>query len=57
VIELRNVDGQIRIACKARYHDDRDPPIEPYDPYGPGVAVTDDAIDDCGHVTDDERHR
>jgi hypothetical protein len=57
VIELRNVDGQIRIARKARYHDDWDPPIEPYDRYGPGVVVTDDAIDDCGHVTDDERHR
>jgi hypothetical protein len=34
-----------------------DPPIKPYDPYGPGVVVTDDAIDDCGRVTDHERHR
>jgi hypothetical protein len=40
VIELRNVDGQIRIARKARYHDDWDPPIESYAVYDPGTVHT-----------------
>ena len=57
VIEIRNVGGQIRVARKARYHDEWDPPIEPYDPYGPGEVITDDAIDDGGRVTNDARHR
>jgi hypothetical protein len=45
VIELRSVDGQVRVARKARYHDEWDPPIEPYDPYGPGeeASIIDDA--------------
>jgi hypothetical protein len=34
VIELRNVDGQIRVARKIRHHDEWDPPIEPYVPMG-----------------------
>ncbi len=36
VIEIRNVDGQIRVARKERRHDEWDQPVEPYDPYGPG---------------------
>jgi hypothetical protein len=45
VIEIRNVDGQIRVARKQRQHDEWDPPLAPYDPYGPGeaeVVVTDE---------------
>jgi hypothetical protein len=36
VIEIRNVDGQIRVARKERRQDEWDQPVEPYDPYGPG---------------------
>jgi hypothetical protein len=34
VLEIRNVDGRLHIARKVRYHDEWDPKIEPYDPYG-----------------------
>jgi hypothetical protein len=50
VLEIRNVDGRLRVASKERRPDEWDPPIEPYDPYGPGEGVTrndsDEAIDD-----------
>jgi hypothetical protein len=50
VLELRNVDGRLHVARKERRPDEWDPPIEPYDPYGPGEGVTrndsDEAIDD-----------
>ncbi len=36
VIEIRNVEGRLHVARKTRHHDDWDPPIAPYDPYGPG---------------------
>jgi hypothetical protein len=39
VLEVRNVDGRLQIARKERRHDEWDPPIEPYDPYGPGEAA------------------
>jgi hypothetical protein len=45
VLEVRNAtgDGRLHIARKEKRHDDWDPPIVPYDPYGPGV--TGNAID------------
>jgi hypothetical protein len=46
VLEVRNVDGQPRVARKAKHHDEWDPPIEPYDPYGPGEVVIADADDE-----------
>jgi hypothetical protein len=46
VLEVRNVDGQVRVARKAKHHDDRDPPIEPYEPYGPGEVVSADVSDE-----------
>jgi len=53
VLEVRNVDGRLHVARKARKPDEWDPPIAPYDPYGPGQPVTDDTtiIEDA--VTDD----
>jgi hypothetical protein len=36
VLELRNMEGQIRIARKTREPDDHDVPTPIYDPYGPG---------------------
>jgi hypothetical protein len=42
VIEIRNVDGSLHIARKAKYHDEWDPPVPEYDPYGPGQPVIDD---------------
>ena len=50
VLEVRNVDGRLYVARKQRFPNDWDPPIELYDPYGPGEGVTrdvsDEAIDD-----------
>ena len=53
VLEVRNVDGRLDVARKEHHHDEWDPPIAPYDPYGPGQPVTDDTtiIEDA--VTDD----
>ncbi len=34
VLELRNFEGRLHVSRKERHHDDWDPPIEPYDPYG-----------------------
>jgi len=39
VLEVRNVDGRLHVARKARYHDEWDPPVEPYDCYGPGNEI------------------
>jgi len=39
VLEVRNVEGRLHIARKGRHPDEWDPPIEPYDPYGPGQQV------------------
>jgi hypothetical protein len=39
VLEIRNVDGRLHVARKARHHDEWDPPIEPYDPYGPDNGI------------------
>jgi hypothetical protein len=40
VLEVRNAtgDSRLHIARKVKRHDDWDPPIAPYDPYGPGVT-------------------
>ena len=38
---MRNVDDRLHVARKGRYHDEWDPPYEPYDPYGPGLAEGD----------------
>jgi hypothetical protein len=50
VLEARNVDDRLHIARGARKPDERDAPIECYDPYGPGPSVSayagDEAIDD-----------
>ena len=32
VLEVRTIDGQLRLARKERFHDDGDLPVEPYDP-------------------------
>jgi hypothetical protein len=42
-LEVRNVDGRLHVARKERRHDEWDPPIAPYDPYGPG-DVSDDEL-------------
>ena len=42
VLEVRNVDGRLHIARKERRHDEWDPPIEPYDPYGPDNGIVED---------------
>jgi hypothetical protein len=52
--------ARFRIARKARYHDDWTRRSSPHDPYGPGVVVTDDAIETAAtspmtSVTDDAR--
>ncbi len=36
VLEVRNADGRLHVARKAKHPDEWDPPVEPYDPYGPG---------------------
>ena len=42
VLEVRNVEGRIHIARKERRHDEWDPPIPVYHPYGPGDEFIDD---------------
>ena len=46
VLEIRNVDGRLYVARKAKKPDEWDPPIPAYDPYGPGVTVSDHDIED-----------
>jgi hypothetical protein len=36
VLEVRNVDGRLHVARKAKKADEWDPPIELYDPINPG---------------------
>ena len=45
VLEVRNVDGRLHVARKPRHHDEWDPPIAPYDPYGPGVPIEGDVVE------------
>ena len=42
VLEVRNVEGRIHLARKPRHHDEWDPPIAPYDPYGPDDKFIED---------------
>jgi hypothetical protein len=44
VLEVRNVDGRLHVARKERRHDEWDPPVEPYDLYGPGASHEFDII-------------
>jgi len=37
--EVRNVEGRLHVARKPRHHDEWDPYVPPYDPYGPGVRA------------------
>jgi hypothetical protein len=49
VLEVRYAtgDGRLYIARKVKHHDDWDPPIAAYDPFGPGVTGNAfDVIDD-----------
>lgn len=46
VIEVRNVDGWLHVARKARKPDEWDPPVEAYDPCGLGDFIIDDDDDD-----------
>jgi hypothetical protein len=46
VLEIRNVEGRLHIARKPRFHDEWDPPIPEYNPYGPDNGLPDD--DDLG---------
>jgi hypothetical protein len=41
--------GWLHIARKVRYHDEWDPKVEPYDPYGPGQPI----IQDDGNLEDE----
>jgi hypothetical protein len=34
--------GRLHVARKPRHHDEWDPPIAPYDPFGPGTGVSGD---------------
>ncbi len=51
VFEVRNVGSRLHVARKKRRPDQWDPPIEPYDPYGPGVGQR--ALSDFDVITDD----
>jgi hypothetical protein len=42
VLEVRNVNGSLHVARKARKPDEWDPPVEPYDPYGPDNGIIDE---------------
>lgn len=44
VLEVRWVDGRLHVSRKVRKPDEWDPPVEVYDPYGPGVEVLDDVM-------------
>jgi hypothetical protein len=46
VLEVRCVEGRLHVARKPRRHDEWDPDVPPYDPYGPGASVSDDAFTD-----------
>jgi hypothetical protein len=46
VLEVRCVEGRLHVARKPRHHDEWDRYVPPYDPYGPGASVSDDAFTD-----------
>ncbi len=39
VLEVRNYEGRVQVARKVMRHDDWNPPLVPYDPYGPGEGI------------------
>ena len=39
VLEVRAVEGRLRLARKVREYDEKHQPVEPYDPYGPGDVL------------------
>ncbi len=51
VLEIRNASGVLHVARKAKHPDAWDPPVEPYDPYGPGVDQR--ALSDFDVITDE----
>ena len=42
VLEVRNVDGRLHIACKPHHPDEWEPRFVPYDPYGRSDEFIDD---------------
>jgi hypothetical protein len=46
VLEVRCVEGRLHVARKPRQYDEWDRYVPPYDPYGPGASVSDDAFTD-----------
>jgi len=63
VLEVRDIDGQLRVSRKVRHHDQDDPPIEPYDPnrtYGDDDVIEDEGAPADMHVgaklTSDDTH-
>jgi hypothetical protein len=38
VLEAPNVEGRLYVSRKERRPDEWDPPVEQYDPYGPGAS-------------------
>jgi hypothetical protein len=40
------LDGSLHVARKDRHHDEWDRPVEPDDPYGPGLESFDDMTGD-----------
>jgi hypothetical protein len=51
VLEVRWVDSTLHVARKERHPDEWDRPVEPYDPYGPGLESFDDVTGDQEPVT------
>lgn len=50
ILEIRAMDTGLRVARKDRLPDAGDPPIAPYDPYGPGATDDDLLIEsDASH--------
>ena len=45
VLEVRAVEGRLHIARKEKSPDEWDPPVVPYDPYGPGSAGSDEILE------------
>ncbi len=56
VLEIRNVDGRLHVARKARKPDEWDPPIAAYDPYGPDNGPEENRGGVTCHTTAVTRH-
>jgi hypothetical protein len=44
VLEAPNVEGRLHVSRKERRPDEWDPPVEEYEPYGPGASHDFDVI-------------